>query len=125
MVATCEAQNGRTLWNENWVQDVLTGGHKCELTGGPKRGDTIWIQGKMSVQIQTSTLELHREDATASAHHRPQVCAVDEHVPHEQSIRAVGDHLLRCNPLVCAVGDHVLHESKKEQVKEPPEPTQQ
>ena len=44
---------------------------------------------------------------------------------HEQSVRAVGDHLLCCNLPVCTVGDHVFLDSKKEQVKEPPEPTQQ
>ena len=35
----------------------------------------------------------------------------------------LGDHVLCCNPPVCAVGDHVLPESKKEQVKQTPEPT--
>ena len=79
----------------------------------------------MPVKIQTSSLELNQEEVTAFAHHRPQVCAVGEHLPHhEQSIRAVGDSFLSCNPPLCAVGDHVLLESKKEQVKETPEPTQ-
>ena len=59
---------------------------------------------------------------TALVHHRPQVCAVVEHVlHHEQSIRAVVDQLLRCNPPVCAVGDHVPPKSKNEQVKKTPE----
>ena len=51
---------------------------------------------------------------------------MDEHLTHhEQSSRAVGDFLFCCVPPVCAVGDSVLPESKKEQVKEPPEQTQQ
>ena len=70
----------------------------------------IWIQNKMPVQIQTSTLEFNQEEVAALSHHRPQVCAVH-------------DHALYCNPPLCAVGDHVLPESKKEQVKEPPEAT--
>ena len=44
---------------------------------------------------------------------------------HEQSVRAVGDHVLRCGPPVCAVGDHVLLESKKEHANNPLEPRQQ
>ena len=43
---------------------------------------------------------------------------------HDQSLRAMGDHLLYCNPRVCGLGDHVLSEPKKAQVKELPEPTQ-
>ena len=71
-----------------------------------------WLSGSFS------------EEVTALAHQR-QVCAVDEHVPrHEQSTRAVGDHLLHCKIPECAVDDHVLLESKIEQVKEPPQPTQ-
>ena len=59
----------------------------------------------MPVQIRTSTLALNQEEVTAIAYHKPQVCAVDEHLPHhEQSIRAVGDHLPYCNQLVYAVG---------------------
>ena len=54
-----------------------------------------WIQNKISVRIQASTLDLNREEVTALAHHRPQDCAVGEHLPrHEQSIRAVGDPAL-------------------------------
>ena len=41
-----------------------------------------------SVQIQTYTLELNQEEVTALVHHRQQVWAVDEPLPHEQSIRA-------------------------------------
>ena len=68
----------------------------------------------MPDQIQTSTVELHQEEVTALAHHRPQICEVDEHLRHHGlSIRTVGDHLPSCNPL------------KKEQKKEPLEPTQQ
>ena len=49
-----------------------------------------------------------------------------DHLLHNgHSICAVGDHLHRCNPPVCAVGDHVLPESKKDQVEETPESTQQ
>ena len=44
---------------------------------------------------------------------------------HEQSIRAVGDHQLHCNPQVRVGGHHVLLEPKKEKVKTSPEPTQQ
>ena len=63
----------------------------------------------MPVLIRTSTFELDQEEVTMLAHHTPQDCAVDEHLPHhEQSIRGVCDHLLYHNPLVCAVGDHVL-----------------
>ena len=73
-----------------------------------------------------SPQDLYQEEATALAHHRPQACAVEDHVfHHEHPICAVGDHLPRCNPPVCAVGDHVLLESKKEQMEEPREPTQQ
>ena len=35
-----------------------------------------WLQNKMPVQIQTSTLEMKQEEATALAHHRLQVGAV-------------------------------------------------
>ena len=78
------------------------------------------------MQIQTPTLELNQVEVTALAHHKPQVCAVDDHLlHHEQSIRAVSGHLLYCSPPVCAVGDHVLLESNKEQVKEQPEPAHQ
>ena len=67
----------------------------------------------MPVQIQTSTPEVSQEEVTTSAHHRTQVCAVDVHFLYqEQSIRAVGDHVL-------------LESNKKAQAKEPPEPTQQ
>ena len=46
---------------------------------------------------------------------------MDGHLLHyEQSIRAVGDLLLHCNPPVCVVDDHVLPESRKEKVTEPP-----
>ena len=70
--------------------------------------------------------ELNQQEATALARHRPQVCAADAHfLHHEASIRAVGDHLPHNNPPLCAVGDHVNPESKKEQVKQPPEPMQQ
>ena len=37
------------------------------------------IQNKMPDKIQTSSLELNQEEVTAVAHHRPQVCAMDEH----------------------------------------------
>ena len=65
----------------------------------------------MSVKIQT-TVELNEEESlTALVRHRSQVCAVDEHLRHhEQSVRAVGDHLLCSNPLFC---DQVHLESKK------------
>ena len=77
----------------------------------------IWIHNKMSVRIQTSTVELNQVEVAALARSRPQVCAVDEHLHHhEQSIRAVCDHLPYCNSPVCAVGVRVLPESKKEQV---------
>ena len=36
---------------------------------------TNWIQNKMVVQIETSTLELNEEEVTALARHRPQACA--------------------------------------------------
>ena len=69
----------------------------------------------MSVEIETSSLELNQDEVTAMADHRPEV---DEQLPHhERPIRAVGDHLLCCNPVVCAVGDHVLPESKKNKWK--------
>ena len=85
-----------------------------------------WIQHKIPVQLPITNNDLNQEEVTATAHHRPQVCAVGEHVPyHEQSFRAVGGHLLRCNPSVCAVGDRVLPESKKEQATKPFETTQQ
>ena len=61
---------------------------------------------------------MNQEEVTVLPHHRPQGCAVDEHVPHhERSVRAVGDPLLCCKPPVCAVGDHVFPETKKEKVK--------
>ena len=81
------------------------------------------IQHKIPVQPSVSHDDLNQEEVTASVHHKPQVCAVDD--PHEQSNCAVSDHLLRCNPQTYAVSDHVLPESKTEKVKEPPEPTQQ
>ena len=69
----------------------------------------------MPVHIRSSVLELNQEEVAALVHHRTQVCAVGDHVlPHEQSIRAVGDQLLCCNPPVCAVDCHVPSESKKE-----------
>ena len=43
-----------------------------------------WIQNKMPVHIRTSSLELNPEDTTALANHRPQGCAVDEHVLHHE-----------------------------------------
>ena len=76
--------------------------------------------------IQTCSPDLNQQEVAALVDHRPQVCAADELLPHhEQSIRSVGDQLPYCNPPVCPVGDHVLPESKKEQVREPPEPTQE
>ena len=82
------------------------------------RSEKSGSKNKMSVTIQTCSLKLNQEEVAAFAHHRPQVCAVEEHLlRHEPSIRAVGDHLLCCNPAVCAVGDHVLPEAKKEHVK--------
>ena len=63
----------------------------------------------MPVQIDTSIWELSQEEVTASAHHKPQVCAVGDHLPHHQ-------------PPMCAVGVDVLPEVMK--VKESPEPTQ-
>ena len=49
-----------------------------------------------------------------------------EQLPHhEQSIRAVVDHVACWGPRVCAVGDHVLLELKKKQAKESLELTQQ
>ena len=64
-----------------------------------------WSRDKMPVQIRTSALELNQEEVTAIARHKPQVCAVEEHLlHHEQSIRAVGDHLQYCNQQVYAVG---------------------
>ena len=33
----------------------------------------------MPVQIETVTLELSQEEVTGFSHHRPQVCAVEEH----------------------------------------------
>ena len=85
-----------------------------------------YLHQRLSELRQMPFPELDQEVITAPAHHRPQVCAVDEHLPHhEMSIRVVGDHLLCCKPPVCALGDQVLLESKKEQVKEPPEPTQE
>ena len=84
------------------------------------------IQNKKSVKIQTSYLELTLEEVTALAHHRPQVCAAQDHLlSHEQSSRAVGDHLLRCNPPIGAVCDHVLPESNTDPVEELPDTTQQ
>ena len=51
-----------------------------------------WIQKKMPDQLPISHLELHKEEVTAVAHHKPQVCAADDRLPkHEQSIRATGD----------------------------------
>ena len=44
---------------------------------------------------------------------------------HEQSFRAVSDHLPYCKPPVCALGDHVLPESKKTTGERTTEPTQQ
>ena len=57
-----------------------------------------WTLNKKAVQNETSILELYQEGVTALVHHEPQVCAV---------------------------GDQLLPESNKEQVKEPPQPTQQ
>ena len=59
----------------------------------------------MPVQSRTSIVKLSQEAVTASAH-------------HEQSFRAVGDHLPHHKPPICAVGDHALPEVKKEPVKE-------
>ena len=61
--------------------------------------EKIGYRTSCQLSFKHSTPELNQEEVTASAHHRPQVCAVDEHLPpHAQSIRAVGAPLLCCNP---------------------------
>ena len=40
-----------------------------------------WMQNKISVQIQTSTVELNQEEVTALSHHRAQFCAVGDRLP--------------------------------------------
>ena len=77
-----------------------------------------WIQHKMPGQLLATHKDLNPGEIPALRHHRPQVCAVEDHLlHHDHSICAVGDHLLRCNPPVCAVSDHVLLESKKNEWK--------
>ena len=69
---------------------------------------------------------MNEEEVTAQAHQKPQVCAVREHLPDvQQPACAVGDHLHHHEPPVSAVGYHLLLESKKQQVREPLELTQQ
>ena len=83
----------------------------------------------MPVQIRASTLDLNQEEVTVAAHHRPQVCAVDEHLPPPMNSRFVqweticSAAIRQC--VVCALGHHVLLESKEEQLKEPREPGRQ
>ena len=75
-----------------------------------------WIMHKMAVPVPTSHNDLNQEEVTAPGHHRPQVCAVEDHLlHHEQSI---------CAGQLVTWLTEVLCESKKEQVEKPPEPTQ-
>ena len=68
------------------------------------------------------TVQLPLSHNDWNSHHKPQACAVEDHLlHHEHSICAVSDPLPR---LQFAMGGHVLPESKEEQVKQPPEPTQ-
>ena len=63
----------------------------------------------MPVQLPISHKGLNQEEDRAAWSPKVQVCAVAEHLPHrEQSIRAVGDHLLRCSPPVCAAEEAYL-----------------
>ena len=87
-----------------------------------------WIRNKMPVHIWTFTrIESRRKSVTALAQHRPQVCAVDEHVPFfDQLSCALGDYMLCCNlPVVLCVTACFFFESKKGQVREPLERTNQ
>ena len=87
----------------------------------------MWIQNNMSVRIQASSLDLNQEEVTAMAHHRPHVCAVDEHLPNMNS-RFV-QCMTVCSAAICLfvpwVATYARLEPQKEQVKQPPEPTQQ
>ena len=38
----------------------------------------------MPVQIRDSILESNQEEVRALAHHKPQFCAVDDHLPHHK-----------------------------------------
>ena len=71
----------------------------------------IWILARDASSVSYLLQRFDQKKVTALAHHKPQVCAGDDHLPHHEHS-------------ICAVGDHVLPESKKEQVKTP-EPTQQ
>ena len=59
-----------------------------------------WIQNKMPVQIDTTIAELSQEEVTALTHHKPQVCALCDHLNHHgQSIskNSVWEHLKKRN----------------------------